>query len=186
MDTLVRDPFFTHMPGFFGHSFKDLVARLQPGTWVEFELGKLGESEFFARFFRDGSAIDGPGLKRCMADGYAWIAGIPSLLAELRARDVPMHALSNYPEWYQLVEERLCLSQYLQLSFISCRTGLRKPAPEAFTYACEQLDVPPDGCLLVDDRAQNCDAARKLGLACIQFDGDVQRLRDRLAEYGLL
>jgi FMN phosphatase YigB (HAD superfamily) len=186
MDTLVRDPFFTHMPGFFGQTFEGLVQRLRPGTWVEFELGKLNELEFFERFFKDGSAIDGPGLKRCMAQAYDWVDGMPELLKELQARTVKMHALSNYPEWYQLVEERLALSELVELSFVSCRTGFRKPAPEAFLHACEQLEVAPEDCLLVDDRRQNCEAARKLGLQSLHFDGSIPTLRLALVEHGLL
>jgi HAD superfamily hydrolase (TIGR01509 family) len=186
MDTLVRDPFFTHMPEFFGSSFQGLIQRLQPGTWVEFELGKLDELEFYARFFRDGSAIDGPGLKQCMAQAYSWIDGMPELLMELRKSKVRMCALSNYPEWYQLVEERLALSEYLELAFISCRTGFRKPAPEAFLHACKQLETPPEQCLLVDDRKQNCEAASKVGLHCLHFDGSIPRLREALSAHGLL
>ena len=186
MDTLVRDPFFTHMPGFFGHSFEDLVARLTPRAWVEFELGRLSELEFYARFFRDGSAIDGAGLKQHMAEAYVWVEGMEALLGELRERAWPMHALSNYPLWYQLVEQRLGLSRFLELSFISCHTGLRKPAPEAFLHASDQLGVPPEACLLIDDRAQNCDAAREVGLAAVRFDGSVPTLRQALTQYGLL
>ncbi|HET8933280.1 MAG TPA: HAD-IA family hydrolase [Polyangiales bacterium] len=186
MDTLVRDPFFTHMPGFFGQSFEGLVQKLQPGTWVEFELGKLNELEFFARFFRDRSPIDGPGLKRCMAQAYDWVDGMPELLKELRSRQVSMHALSNYPEWYQLVEERLALSDFVALTFISCHTGFRKPAPEAFLNACEQLEVAPEHCLLVDDRIQNCEAARRVGLQSLHFDGSISQLRQGLVEHRLL
>ena len=185
MDTLVRDPFFTHMPAFFGHSFQELVARLTPRAWVEFELGQLTEPEFYARFFRDGSAIDGAGLKQHMAEAYRWIEGIESLLGELRQAGLPMHALSNYPLWYQLVEQRLGLSRYVELSFISCHTGLRKPAPEAFLHACTQLALPPEACLLVDDRAQNCAAARAIGMAAIQFEGSVPSLRQALQAHGL-
>jgi FMN phosphatase YigB (HAD superfamily) len=186
MDTLVRDPFFTHVPRFFGQTLDALLPRLQPGTWVEFELGKLDELEFYARFFRDRSPIDGPGLKRCMAEAYDWVEGIPELLAELQARDVRMHALSNYPEWYQLVEERLGLSQWVPLTFISCRTGFRKPAAEAFLHACAQLNVPPESCLLIDDRRQNCESARKLGLSCLHFNGSIPALRQGLVAHGLL
>lgn len=186
MDTLVHDPFFTHMPGFFGNTFEELVPRLRKGTWVDFELGMLDEAEFYARFFRDGSAIDGPGLKQCMGEAYRWIDGLEALLGELKQRGVPMHALSNYPIWYQLVEQRLGLSRYLELSFISCHTGLRKPAPEAFLGACQRLGHPPEACLLVDDRASNCDAARALGLAAFQFTGDVAALRSALSAAGLL
>ena len=186
MDTLVRDPFFTHMPGFFGHTFEELVKRLTPRAWVEFELGNLTELEFYARFFRDGSVIDGEGLKQHMAQAYTWVEGIEALLSELQARAVPMHALSNYPLWYQVVEQRLGLSRYVELSFISCHTGLRKPAPEAFLHACEQLGVPSEACLLVDDRAQNCDAAREVGLSAFRFDGSVPALRQALVQYGVL
>ncbi|MEY4575438.1 MAG: hypothetical protein RL701_141 [Pseudomonadota bacterium] len=186
MDTLVRDPFFTHMPTFFGHTFEELVARLRPYTWVEFELGRLDELEFYARFFRDGSPIDGPGLKRCMAEAYAWIDGMEPLLRELQARAVPMHALSNYPAWYQVVEERLGLSQYVSLSFISCHTGVRKPAPDAFLQACKHLECAPADCLFIDDREQNCQAARALGLSAFRFEGDVEALRVALVSHRLL
>jgi len=186
MDTLVRDPFFTHVPAFFGCSFEALVPQLLPGTWVDFELGKLQEEDLYARFFRDLRAFDGAGLKRCMYGAYAWIDGVEPLLKELAARDIPMHALSNYPDWYKLVEERLGVSRYVNLSFVSCHTGLRKPAPEAFLNACATLACAPEQCLLVDDREQNCRAARALGLDALQFDGRVDVLRQAFADRGLL
>ena len=130
MDTLVRDPFFTHMPAFFGLSLDELVAQKHPTAWRDFELGRIGEQELYARFFRDGRIIDGPGLKHHMREGYAWIDGMEALLVDLQARRVPMHALSNYPPWFALCDERLGLSRYLSLRFVSCRTGARKPAPE--------------------------------------------------------
>ncbi len=186
MDTLVRDPFFTHMPSFLGLSFDELLAKKHPTAWGEFELGKLREEELYARFFRDGTRIDGPGLKQHMADAYCWLPGIESLLVELRERGVPMHALSNYPNWYQLIDERLALSRYVELSFVSCNTGVRKPAPGAFVTACETLGLPPAACLFVDDRAVNCDAARALGLPSVHFRGDVAALRAELVRHGLL
>jgi HAD superfamily hydrolase (TIGR01509 family) len=186
MDTLVRDPFFTHVPEFFGRSFDELVTRLRPRVWVEFELGQLQEPEFYAKFFEDGERIDGPGLKRCMADAYRWIDGVEALLRELRDRGVAMHALSNYPVWYRLIDERLALSKYVQLSFISCHTGVRKPAAEAFTNACATLGASPADCLFIDDRAVNCDAARSVGLAAWQFPGNVPELRRQLSTAGFL
>jgi FMN phosphatase YigB (HAD superfamily) len=186
MDTLVRDPFFSHMPGFFGHSFDELVAQLTPRVWVEFEVDKLSEPDFFARFFRDGRVFDGPGLKRCMREAYCWVDGIEVLLADLKLHGVPMHALSNYPRWYELIEERLRLSRYVELSFISCHTGLRKPDPQAFGHACASLGRQPSECLLIDDRATNCEAARALGMPALQFNGDVPGLRRQLEAFGLL
>jgi HAD superfamily hydrolase (TIGR01509 family) len=186
MDTLVRDPFFTHMAGFFGLTFDELLRRKHPTAWGTFELGKLDEQGLFERFFTDGTPIDGPGFKQHVRDAYAWVEGIEPLLAELKAQGVEMHALSNYPQWYQLIEERLSLSRYVELTFFSCDTGVRKPAPEAYLGACRVLDRRPDECVFIDDRAVNCEAARAVGLYAIEFKGDVAQLRTELRVLGVL
>jgi HAD superfamily hydrolase (TIGR01509 family) len=185
LDTLVRDPFFTHMAEFFGLSFEQLLKEKHPTAWGEFELNKLDEEQLFASFFRDGRPIDGAGFKRYVADAYAFIEGIEPMLAELKARGIPMYALSNYPTWYRLIDERLGLSRYVELSFISCHTGVRKPAPAAYLGACEALGRTPGECLFVDDREVNCEAAR-LGMPSVRFRGDVAALRDELRAYRLL
>jgi len=57
------------------------------------------------------------------------------LLHELYAGGVPLHALSNYPRWYQLIEDRLELSRYLRWSFVSCLIGMRKPCSRSASLA---------------------------------------------------
>ena len=184
MDTLVRDPFFTRMPGFFGLTLDELVAQKHPTAWRDFELGVSGEDAFYASFFRDTRAIDGPGLKRHMAEGYAWIDGMEALVRDLHARGVPMHALSNYPPWIELADARLGLSRFLSLRFVSFRTGTRKPAAQAYLGACAALGVAPADCLFVDDREPNCEGARKVGMPAVRFTGDLAALRESLRDHG--
>ena len=186
MDTLVRDPFFTHMAGFFGLSFDELLRKKHPTTWRRFELGEVDEQTLYEQFFADGTPIDGPAFKRHVRDAYGWIDGIEPLLAELKASNVAMYALSNYPAWYRLIDERLQLSRYVDLRFISCETGVRKPAAEAYLGACRALGRAPAECLFVDDRAENCQAARAVGMGALQFQGDVPALRAGLLELGLI
>lgn len=185
MDTLVRDPFFTHMPAFFGLSLDALVAQKHPTAWRDFELGRIGEDELFRRFFRDARPIDGPGLKQHMADGYAWLEGMEPLVRDLHARGVVMHALSNYPPWVEMCDARLGLSRYLSLRFVSFRTGTRKPAAEAYLGACTALGVAPGDCLFVDDREENCAGARAVGMPAVRFAGDARALREQLRTQGL-
>lgn len=185
MDTLVRDPFFTHMPGFFGLSLDALVAQKHPTAWRDFELGRIDEDELYARFFRDARPIDGPGLKRHMGEGYAWLDGMEGLLRDMQARGVPMHALSNYPPWVEVCDARLGLSRYLSLRFVSFRTGTRKPAAEAYLGACQALGVAPDACLFIDDREVNCEGARAVGMPALRFTGDALALREQLRTHGL-
>lgn len=186
MDTLVRDPFFTHMAGFFGLTFEELLRRKHPATWVKFELSQLDEQGLYEQFFADGTRIDGPAFKEHVRAAYAWIDGIEPLLRDLKQNGAEMHALSNYPPWYQLIDERLSLSRYVELSFFSCDTGVRKPAAEAYLGACRALGRRPEECLFIDDRASNTDAARAAGMRALHFTGDVGALRASLRELGFL
>ena len=186
MDTLVRDPFFTHMAPFFGLSFDQLLKQKHPSTWVEFELGQIGEAELGARFFRDGRPVDPGALKAHMRGAYAWVDGMEALVRELHERGTAMHLLSNYPEWYALCDERLGVFRFVEPSFVSCKTGLRKPSPEAYLHACRGLGLTPAQCLFVDDREPNCAAARALDMDEVRFDGDAARLRGELSQRGLL
>jgi FMN phosphatase YigB (HAD superfamily) len=186
MDTLVRDPFFTHVAAHFGLSFDELMRDKHPTAWRDFELGVIDEQTLYRNFFADGRAIDGPGLKRTMLHAYAWIDGIPELLRELVVRGVSMHLLSNYPPWYALLCDRLGVSELVTPSFVSCHTGVRKPDPEAYLGAARELAVSPAECLFVDDREGNVRAAREVGMPAVRFTGDVGALRAELCVYGLL
>jgi HAD superfamily hydrolase (TIGR01509 family) len=185
MDTLVVEPFHRVMPGFFGLTSEELIAAKHPTAWVEFEAGEIGEEEFLARFFRDGRAFDHAAFRRTVRDSYGWLPGMEGLLAELKGRGYPIHALSNYPPWFRMIEERLALSRYLEWSFVSCLTGVRKPDPRAFTGAVAALGVAAEECLFVDDRERNCGAARALGLQAVRFTS-AGELRGELVRRGLL
>ena len=186
MDTLIRDPFFTHVADHFGTDLRTLATQLRPGTWPKFELNEIDEATLYEEFFLDGHTFDGPALKQCMVDNCAWLDGMPELLQALLLRDVPMHVLSNYPHWYEQYDQRLEVSSLVPLTFVSCETGHRKPSPDAFLGACRTLGVAAESCLLVDDREANVEAARAVGMDGLRFSGSVSRLRADLEAKGLL
>lgn len=171
MGTLVHDPFFVEMPQFFGMTFEDLLEAKHPHAWVEFELGKCTETEFLHRFFDDRRDFDREGFIRAVRASYRWLPGAEALLAELREAGCSMHAFSNYPIWYRMIEERLGLSRFLDWTFVSCETGLRKPDSRCYAAVLRELDVTADQCVFVDDHVRNCEAARKIGIRSVVFEG---------------
>lgn len=185
MDTLVHEPFWREMPAFFGLELAELLALKHPSAWVEFELGRLSEEEFLARFFRDGRRFDHGAFRTAVFGAYRWLPGMEALVAELARAGFALHALSNYPVWYRAIEARLGLARHLAWSFVSCDTGLRKPDPEAFRHAARTLGVAPSDCLLIDDRPENCAAAEGVGLRALHFTGAAE-LRAELVRRGLL
>lgn len=185
MGTLVYEPFHVEVPAFFGMSLEELLEAKHATAWAEFETGDIDEATLFAIFFKDGHEFDHDKLKSCMTDSYRWLDGMKELLADLREAGFSIHALSNYPEWYRLIEERLGLSRYLEWSFVSCHTGVRKPDPEAYLGAARALGVEPGDCIFVDDREGNCRSARRVGMDAVLFR-TAKSLRAELAERGLL
>jgi HAD superfamily hydrolase (TIGR01509 family) len=185
MGTLVYDPFYVEVPAFFGVELRALVARKRPTAWERFELGELDEAGLATEFFVDDHVLDVEGLKAAMAASYRLLPGIEALLDELRANEVAMHTLSNYPPWYRLIEAKVGLSRWMPWTFVSCNTGVRKPAPEAFLGAAAALGVEPASCVFVDDQPANCEAAARHGMDAIQFT-DATALRASLLARGLL
>ncbi len=185
MGTLVFDPFYACVPRFFGMTFDQLIREKHPTAWIDFELGAIDEATFLPRFFRDERPYDHLGLMETMRTNYAWLPGMERLVSDVAAALVPMHALSNYTPWYRMIEERTGLSRFVQWSFVSCDTGVRKPDPAAYLSAAESLHRAPSDCLFIDDRKHNCDAAVAVGMPAILFE-DADRLRFELVGRGLL
>ncbi len=185
MGTLVHDPFFDAMPGFFGVDLRQLIAEKHPSAWVEFELARRSEAELLRDFFADGRAFDHEAFLARVTSAYELLPGIEPLLGELAAAGVPMYAFSNYPIWYRRIEARTRLSRFLEWRFVSCETGHRKPSPEAYAHVVASLGVDASRCVFVDDRESNCAAARDAGMDAIRFE-DAPHLRAALAARGVL
>lgn len=185
MGTLVHDPFHLEMPAFFGLSLEELMRLKHPDAWVRFEHGELSEDAFLRCFFADEREYDRAAFVGHVRSAYRFLEGMEPLLGELRDRGVPMHAFSNYPCWYCLIEQELELSRFLDWTFVSCETGVRKPDPEAYCNAVRTLEVPAERCLFVDDRRSNCVAAREAGMDAVIFEG-ADQLRRALQARGVL
>lgn len=123
----MRDPFFAHMPRFFGMTFQELLAAKHPTAWLDFERGLIDEAAFLETFFADGRAFDGPGLADHMAAHYAYVDGMPELLRRLAAGGHALHAMSNYPSWWRRVEAGLRVRETCRLewTFVSCEGAMK-------------------------------------------------------------
>ncbi len=67
---------------------------------------------------------------------------------------------------------------------VSCDNGLRKPDPEAFKLSAKHLNTNLSECIFVDDKQENLDAARELGMKTILFKNNPQFFRD-LKKFGI-
>ncbi|CAL1361788.1 unnamed protein product [Linum trigynum] len=184
MDTVVRDPFYGDIPSFFGMSMQELLECKHPTAWMEFEKGMIDEMELYSKFFKDGRPFDMEGLKSCMKKGYQYLDGMKELLDTLKRRNYEMHALTNYPVWYEMIEEKLDISAYLSWTFCSCTIGKRKPDPDLYLEVVRRLQVDPGHCIFIDDRIRNVDAAVEVGMKGVHFK-NADLLQKDLARLGV-
>ncbi|MGW7312162.1 HAD family hydrolase [Streptomyces sp. NPDC054854] len=94
------------------------------------------------------------------------------LIGELASAGRRIALLSNIPEELAVHYERHqpWLARFEVRAF-SCRIGHAKPEPEAYRWCLSALGAEPDGVLFVDDRQENVDAARALGMRGHLFTG---------------
>ncbi|WP_158748423.1 HAD family phosphatase [Acidobacterium sp. S8] len=67
----------------------------------------------------------------------------------------------------------------------SCELGIAKPDPAIYLYTCEKLGIPPAEALFLDDKLENIEGARQVGLNAIQFQ-NIQQLQSELSSTKLL
>lgn len=166
MDTLVVDPFYVDMYAHFGFpSQAAFLAAKHPTTWVDWERGTIGPAEAYARFFADRRPVDVAAFTAYLRSAYALLPGVEALLDDLAAAGVRLHVLSNYTDLWREVEAAVGLSSRWGVAWtaVSCVTGARKPEPAAYAAAVAAAGVDAGGCVLLDDRPGNVDAAVAAG-----------------------
>jgi 2-haloacid dehalogenase len=111
------------------------------------------------------------------------IAGTVDILAELREREVPVYALSNWSaETFPFAQRRFEFLQWFRAISLSGQVGLVKPDLRIFKYFCEKFDLRPEQILYIDDLQQNVEAAGTIGMHAIRFN-DPASLRQELMRH---
>jgi putative hydrolase of the HAD superfamily len=151
----------------------------------ELELGRMTLAEYMDQtvFYepRDFSPAEFRAAMEAVSRPY------PDSLALARelSAQVRMYSLNN--EGRDLNEYRIAtcgLQEFLLAFFSSCYLGVLKPSPAIYRLGLSFAGVRPDEAVMIDDRAQNVQAARSVGMHAVQFR-DAAGLRQDLAALGV-
>jgi 2-haloacid dehalogenase len=150
-----------------GRSFAEATRELLP-----IHADKIELIEAFGKRF--GELIAGP------------IDGTVDVLAELKARSVPIYAITNWSaETFPPQRQRFPFLSWFDGIVVSGFEGVIKPDPRIFRILCERHGVSPESAVFIDDVAANAAAASALGIHGIHFRSPDQ-LRRELVAVGLL
>ena len=114
------------------------------------------------------------------------VEGSRAILERLSAAGVPLYAITNYSaeKWEETVARFPFLTEHFRDVAVSGLEGVTKPDPEIYRRCLGRNALEAQGCVFIDDSADNVDAARALGLDAIRFT-DAPALAAALAERGL-
>jgi len=154
--------------------------------WKDFTLGLISEQEY---------------LRQCAAragglpfDGQRYVDLIDELtipntdmiqyIKDL-ARTTPVGIVSNHPrEWFEKFSQKVGLDNVWRWKVVSGFVHLRKPGKEIFLRALELADAQPNEAVYVDDRADILDGIIGLdGLNLVQFDGDMEKFKNKMNSF---
>jgi 2-haloacid dehalogenase len=111
--------------------------------------------------------------------------GMAALVADLKARGVPLYGLSNWCAETFHHGLRYSVLRELKDIVVSGRERVKKPDPRIFQIAVDRFGLVPERTLFIDDVAANITAGEAVGLKGHLFTG-ADELRSTLKSLGLL
>lgn len=115
------------------------------------------------------------------------IGGMPELVDELHARDVPLYAITNFSHefWPAFRAREAAMFDRFRDIVVSGEERLVKPDPAIYALALARFGLDAARTVFIDDNPANVAGAARAGLRAIHFI-DEPTLRRQLVELGLL
>jgi putative hydrolase of the HAD superfamily len=140
--------------------------------WQAMDLGQMTEAEALPRMAaRVG--LSEPVMACLMAETRAYLqplAPMVEILEACRLRGLGCYALTNMPaEMFDYLEARIGFFQLFNGIVVSAREGLAKPDPAIYRLTLARYGLKPGNTLFIDDKVENIDGARVVGLHGIQY-----------------
>jgi 2-haloacid dehalogenase len=112
------------------------------------------------------------------------IPGTAKIIGELAALGVRLFALSNWSaETYPLVRGRFPELDLFEKIILSGQHGCAKPDERIYRVALEEIGLPAESLLFIDDNRRNILTAERLGFRSLVFTS-AKALRDDLRKLG--
>lgn len=126
---------------------------------------------------------------RTLADRWPWwmapIPGADDFARQVKEAGLGLYLLSNACRRFPGVLARQPFYARFDGVMVSAHEGIVKPDPRIYQRLCGRFSLLPEECLFVDDMAANVEGAEKAGMTGYLFDGDYQKLRERMRGLGI-
>lgn len=136
--------------------------------YMEASLGKITASEFWISLGFAQSDINA--VQKAYLDTYTIDEEFFDCASQLKER-YRLALLSNdISEWGSLLRKKFRLDSLIDHAFTSSDLGLRKPNPQIYRRALQDLGVSNHECIFIDDYPERVKVAEEQGITSILFN----------------
>ena len=155
-----------------------------PGSdplWKDMQAGRISERDYWLARTREVGQLVGENWDRMetfvtRARGADPASAIrPEAIAAIaaaKAAGCRLAILSNELDLFygRELRQRVDVLRNFDCIIDATYTGILKPDPRAYALCVEQLGVPADACVFVDDQPRNVEGAKRAGMRAVHFD----------------
>jgi len=177
------------------HDLSEAALGLAPGTltwrgpfdpdndplWQDMQADRISERDYWMRRTRETGALVGADWTKMADFVRAARGGDPEAvirpefrdtLAAAKSAGVKLAILSNELDLFYGADfrEKLPFLDDFDVIVDATYTGILKPDPRAYEACLDELGLPPDACVFVDDQRRNIEGAKTAGLRTVHFD----------------
>ncbi|MGN0251799.1 MAG: HAD family hydrolase [Oliverpabstia sp.] len=145
--------------------------------WNESDRGALSPEELLEAFIANNPAYEKEirQVRDHVGDTISLMPYAVDWVKGLKERGYHLYVLSNYAEYtYEKTSHKMEFLPYMDGVVFSYRCKLIKPEKEIYEYICETYGLKPEESVFVDDREDNVEAARNMGMHGIVFENYAQ------------
>ena len=110
------------------------------------------------------------------------VKGMRALLTKLKAEGFKLYGLTNWCSKVYLTINQFGIFNLLDGYVISSEEHIIKPEPEIYQRLFSRFGLKPEECIFTDDRPENIEGGRQLGMDGIVFHDAVQYERELRAK----
>ncbi len=106
------------------------------------------------------------------------VEGMYDLLTRLKSEGYKLYGLTNWCSKVYLTMAQVPIFKLLDGQIISSEEHVIKPEPEIYQRLFTRFNLKPEECIFTDDRAENIEGGRRLGMDGIVFKDAKQYERE--------
>ena len=106
------------------------------------------------------------------------VEGMYELLTKLKAEGYKLYGLTNWCSKVYLTMAQFPIFKLLDGQIISSEEKVIKPEPEIYQRLFAKFNLKPEECIFADDRAENIEGGKRLGMDGIVFSDSKQYERE--------